>query len=181
MTVDYAHTRTAGQRRLEKAAALAAAARALDVGAPGLAVGVGRRREVWKAAGLKRPPSEDTWLAVVDVLGLSVELGRAPGPAKSGTCLFHPDRHGRFYLGGYRCEECSPAAVAGRTVPRPPPGTTFADRLAAARSTAPVELQPWVVAAREASPAHRSGSAAARARLATRVHLLGLHDPGPRP
>jgi hypothetical protein len=181
VTVDYAHTSTAERRRLEKAEALAAAARSLEVGASGLTVGGGRRRDVWKAAGLKRPPSEDTWLAVVDVLGLPDATGRAPGPAKSGTCLFHPTRPGRLYLGGYRCEDCSPATLAGHTVPRPPPGTTFVERIAAARSATPTDFEPWVVAAREASPAHRAGSAAARARLATRVYLLGLHHPGPRP
>lgn len=171
--VDFAHTRAAELRRLEKAEALAAHARLLGVDAGGLAAGTGNRRRVWKAAGFKRAPSEDTWLAVVDVLGLRpTSLG--------GRCLFHPDRPGHLYLGGYRCDDCSPAAAAGRIVPTPPPGMT-ATGLLAARGRHVDQLEPWIVEARKASPAHRHGTAAARARLAQRVYLRGLHNPGPAP
>jgi len=176
-SIDYAHTRTAEQNRLAKAEALAAAARELDVDANGLAVGTGNRRRVWKAAGLKRAPSEDSWMAVVDLLGLPPVAGRALGPAVTGSCLFHPDRPGRLYLGGHRCAECSPAALAGRTRPVPPPGTTAADRLAARAGAAVVDAEPpWVTAAKK-----RDRSAAGRARLATRVYQRGLHHPGPPP
>lgn len=175
MKVNYAHTRTADQNRLAKAEALAAAARELGVGANGLAPGTGGRRRVWKAAGLTRAPSEDTWLAVVDVLGLPSVAARELGPAAGGPCLFHPDRPGRLYLGGYRCGECSPAALAGRTRPVPPPGTTAADRLAA-RGRVAVDAEPWVIAAKK-----RDRSAVGRARLATRVYERGLQNPGPPP
>lgn len=175
MTSAYAHTRTAEQNRLAKAEALAAAARELGVDANGLAVGTGNRRRVWKAAGLKRAPSEDSWMAVVDLLGLPAAARRALGPAAGGPCLFHPDRPGGLYLGGYRCTECSPAALAGRTRPVPPPGTTAADRLAA-RAGVAVDAEPWVIAAKK-----RDRSAVGRARLATRVYERGLHNSGPPP
>lgn len=177
--VDFAHTRAAEHRRLAKAEALAAHARLLGVDADGLAAGTGNRRRVWKAAGLKRAPSEDTWLAVVDVLGLP-RTPQRPASVPAGCCLWHPDRPGRLYLGGYRCDDCSPAALAGRVVPTPPAGTTAADRLAA-RGRPVEELEPWIREARKASPAHRNGTAAARARLAERVYLRALHNPGPAP
>lgn len=167
MTVDYAHNHRAERNRHAKATALAAVARQLGVTSSSLAVGRGRRRDVWKAAGLTRAPSEDTWLAVVDVLGLD-EPAPLRGPGR-GTCLWHPDRPGRLYLGGWRCGECSPAALAGRPTVRPPAGTTLADRRDTRAGGAAVdELEPWIVAAR------RTGrTAAARAELATRVYRRG--------
>lgn len=176
MSVDYAHTSRAERNRLTKAEALAAAARGLGIDARALAVGTGNRRKVWKAADMKRAPSEDTWLAVVDILGLAPPAPTRPvGPPRTGTCLFHPDRPGRLYLGGYRCEDCSPAALAGHARPVPPPGTTAADLLAA-RASAPSELDP-----RDQSAKAHAHTAAERARLATRVYLRGLRNPGPAP
>lgn len=181
MTVDFAHTDVAERNRLSKADALAAVALQLGVDANGLAVGTGNRRRVWKAAGLKRAPSEATWMAVVDVLGLPVPAPTRPqGPPTSGPCLFHPGRPGRLYLCGYRCPECSPAALAGRTRPVPPPGTTAAERRPVGAAHVD-EFEPWVAAARAASPASRTGCAVARAELATRVFRRGLAQAGPAP
>jgi hypothetical protein len=173
VTVDYAHTSRAEQNRLEKAQALAAVAGRLGVDANGLAVGTGNRRRVWKDAGLKRAPSEDTWFAVVDLLGVPAAVAPRQSPP-TGCCLYHPDRPGRFYLCGYRCAECSPAAKAGRVVPAPPPGTTAERRPAPGMSVDDVE--PWV---REIK--RRRTSAIDRAALATRVYLRGLSNPGPAP
>ncbi len=68
--VDYAHTAAAEVNRDRKATALAAAARELGLCADDVAVGGGHRRQVRRAAGITREPSEETWHCVAVLLGL---------------------------------------------------------------------------------------------------------------
>lgn len=127
MTVDYARTPTARANRERKAAALADTCRALGVTAAGIDVGGGRRREVWKAAGLTRAPSEDTWHLTATLLGPEPEPtpARETAPARRrsrSVCVYGCEGPVRQYVRGTFCEAHAPAPA-----PTPPPGTTAAD------------------------------------------------------
>lgn len=127
MTVDYARTPTARANRERKAAALADTCRALGVTAAGIDVGGGRRREVWKAAGLNRAPSEDTWHLTATLLSPEPEPTptREPSPARRrsrSVCVYGCEGPVRQFVRGTFCEAHAPAPA-----PTPPPGTTAAD------------------------------------------------------
>jgi hypothetical protein len=126
--VDYANTATAQANREAKAAALASAARALGIAPGGLTVGTGHRRTVWKAAGLTRSPSEDTWHVAAQLLATAAPaLGQQQRP-----CRYGDGRPAHLYLGGWLCDEHAPWARTGG-IPVPKPGTTL-DDLRARRS-----------------------------------------------
>ena len=122
--VDYAHTARARANREQKASALAAACARLGVSSSGIAVGGGHRREVWRAAGLTRAPSEETWSVVAAILGPDVPAPAAvaarprtvrPSGSGPGRCRHGHDAPSRFYMGGWLCAEHSPAATRTST------------------------------------------------------------------
>ncbi|WP_029292228.1 hypothetical protein [Cellulomonas sp. HZM] len=162
MTVDYAHTRKAEENREKKAGALAAAARRLSVPAAGLAVGTGNRRRVWKEAGLAHAPSVETWHVAVQMMGEGEPPAAGPRPR---SCVYHPDRPGRLYLEGWRCDPCSPWARRTGSYPTPPPGTTLDDLRAARPPAVVIELDTRIEAAKR-----HADTAAARARVAEVAH-----------
>jgi hypothetical protein len=142
MPVDYAHTALARENREKKAAALAAAARRLGVGTAGVAVGGGRRRDVWRAAGLDRSPSDDTWQLVRKLLAASPPADLAqvhtPGPARASSCnapaCDADSTH--LYASGWWCDAHSPWGRRGltRSDPNRVPGQPCElDRLRTAR------------------------------------------------
>lgn len=135
-TIDFAHTPTARANRERKAHALATACLELGVTATGIDVGGGRRRDVWRAAGLKRNPSEDTWHVTATILNdltppnptttsTSTTTHTAPDlpPRARGECLYGCAGPARLYMRGWRCPEHAPAPP-----PTPPVGTTAAER-----------------------------------------------------
>jgi hypothetical protein len=119
--VDYAHTALARENREKKAAALAATARRIGVGTAGIAIGGGRRRDVWRAAGLDRSPSEDTWHLVHQLLTASPPAGpapvHAPGPSRASSCnapaCDADSTH--LYPSGWWCDAHSPWGRRGLT------------------------------------------------------------------
>jgi len=136
--VDYAHTARARANREQKASALAAACARLGVSSSGIAVGGGHRREVWRAAGLTRAPSEETWSVVAEILGpvpteapsearSSASAPRSVRPSGSGPhrCRYGHDAPARLFMGGWLCAEHGPPPA-----PVPPPGSTLAERRA---------------------------------------------------
>lgn len=148
--VDYANTAHARENRERKATALAAAARQLSVTSNGIAIGGGRRRVVWKAAGLDRSPSEDTWAATAALLGEPEP--RTPRGPQRRLCRYRDGRQAGLYLGGWLCDEHAPWAHGSGRPPTPPPGSTAED-LRARR----LELLAAEEAARTAVPMTRRG------------------------
>lgn len=134
--VDYAHTRQARENREAKATALAATARAMGVTTTGIAIGGGRRRDVWRAAGLDRSPSEETWHLVHQLLDAGTTAAAAARrckPCNVPTCRA-ADTH--LYPSGWWCDPHSPWARRGltRSDPNRIPGQPCElDRLRAAR------------------------------------------------
>ena len=119
--MDYAHTPHAEHNRRLKAQALAEAARSLGVPARDLAAGGGRRRDVARAAGISRAPSEATWALAAETLG--------PDPVPVSSPRVRGCRYGcagpaRFFLMGWLCVSHAPPP------PAPNPGPTLADLLA---------------------------------------------------
>ncbi len=120
-TPDRAPTGPGQGSQAREAAALAGAARALGVRADELAQRAGRRLEVWKAAQLPTSPAASIWEAAAALLA-----GEEVPALPVHPCVFHQDRPARLYLSGWRCDECSPWARAGRPCPCPPAGQPLA-------------------------------------------------------
>ncbi|MCR6706591.1 MAG: hypothetical protein NVV66_18515 [Cellulomonas sp.] len=108
--VDYAHTRQARENREAKATVLAATARSMGVTTAGIQIGGGRRRGVWRAAGLERSPSEETWHLVHQLLAAdpptpALATARGCKPCNTPGCQA-PDTH--LYPSGWWCDPHSP-------------------------------------------------------------------------
>ncbi|GAA4627300.1 hypothetical protein [Cellulomonas oligotrophica] len=160
--IDWAHTQRAEHDRTLKAKALAVAARELGVPAAGLVVGGGGRRAVRRHAGLASA-SEETWHAASQLLAADAPPER-PRPRACARCG-HGERPVRLYLCGWRCDPCSPAALAGCSVPAPRADLT-ADALRARRAAALVpDLDPDLATAKASTR-----SAIERGRIAETAH-----------
>ncbi len=151
MTPDYAHTPYAEQQRDIKAEALAAASARLGLRRDDIAAGGGHRRNAWKAAGLKRAPSEATWTATAALLPHDDEPVAQAGP-RSRPCLHGCPGAARFFLAGWLCAAHAPPP------PPPNPGPTLkqlAERRAQTASHPAAPAQPTPAPA----PAPRSTTA----------------------
>ena len=147
--VDYAHTRQARENREAKATTLAATARAMGVTTAGIAIGGGRRRDVWRAAGLDRSPSEETWHLVHQLLltagtttATAVAAARRCKPCNVPACRAD-DTH--LYPSGWWCDEHAPWARRGltRSDPNQVPGEPCElTRLRSARGLTPSSHTP---------------------------------------
>ena len=130
-TIDFAHTPTARANRERKANVLATVRLELGITPTDLDIGGGRRRDAWRAAGLTRNPSEDTWHVTATILN---EL-TPPAPTTThtdlpararGECLYGCPGSARLYMRGWLCPEHAPPPP-----PTPPAGTTAAEIRAA--------------------------------------------------
>lgn len=181
--VDYARTVLARENRERKAAALAAAARRLGVGTPGITIGGGHRRDVWRGAGLDRSPSEDTWHLVHQLLTASPPadpaLVRVPGPARASSCnaptCDADSTH--LYASGWWCDTHSPWGRRGLTrsdANRVPGAPCELERLRAARGiTSTSHKTPALTVVDEraiASSKRRSTTAAFQTVRAAQAH-----------
>lgn len=171
--VDWSHTPKAERDRTVKAHQLANAARALGTGPEHLVVGcTEQRRAVRELAGMPRKVSEETWHATCVLLTDQTPADRVtPRPVRTRPCVRCGATPARLFMCGWRCHECTPAALAGRPEPAAPAPTPRTGHLTS-RTAAVLAVEQD---ARLQAAKRNARTAADRARIGEHAHRLYGH------